>query len=118
VAAVGGKHRSRSTASSPAPVLFGLETIDDLVRPELSDMSPDGLATVVAAYMVFKANCKAEFTLAARMKFGAALEIVEKDHKELLMAKWSQLDRERMQMGSNRLYCTFARTLFDRYLVE
>ena len=68
--------------------------------------------------MVSTSNCRAEFTLQGRMTYGEVLRKIEKVDKQLLLAKWEQLDQERKNSGSNRVFCAAVRSWFGADLKE
>jgi hypothetical protein len=87
-------------------------------KKTLTDFSQDELASIAAAYMVFTSNCRVEFTLQGKMKYGEVLQKIDKENKQLFSAKYEQLDQERKNMGSNRVFCAAVRSMFGADLKE
>jgi hypothetical protein len=87
-------------------------------KKTLADFSQDELASIAAAYLVFKSNCSVEFTLQGTMKYGEALQKIDKENKELLTAKYEELDQGRKEMGGNKVFCAAVRSMFGRDLKE
>jgi hypothetical protein len=52
------------------------------------------------------------------MTYGEVLRKIEKVDKQLLLAKWEELDQERKNLGSNRVFCAAVRSWFGADLKE
>jgi hypothetical protein len=95
--------------------ILAMTLVMPVAAKDLTDFPPKNLANVVAFYLVFTANCKGDFTPAAKLSFGRALELVD---KQLLDAEWKEINDKRIQVGSNQDWCMMARAIgMDRFLM-